>query len=63
VTDSFTYSHLHPADQKHIGVLRKRANHLRKRIAESPKDLTYDKAELSALEWIMGCVAQNNKGG
>lgn len=33
--------------------LQKRLKHLRQRIAASPKDLTYDKQEASALEYAL----------
>ena len=36
-----------------LKVLERRADHLAKRIAESPLDLTYDKAELIALRWAI----------
>lgn len=39
--------------RERIKVLERRADHLAKRIAESPLDLTYDKAELSALRWAI----------
>ena len=36
-----------------LKTLSRRADHLAKRIAESPLDLTYDKAELAALQWAI----------
>lgn len=36
-----------------IGRLQKRADHLARRIAESSRELSYDKAELSALLWAI----------
>lgn len=33
--------------------IHKRIKHLKSRIADSDIDLTFDKAELSALEWIL----------
>ena len=38
---------------KHIKVLTKRRDHLLKRIQDSDKDLTYDKQELSALNFAL----------
>ena len=38
---------------RHVAVLRKRARHLAARIAMDPRDLSYDKAELAAIEWVL----------
>jgi hypothetical protein len=40
-------------DRERIGRLQKRAQHLRERITDSPDDLSYDRAELSAVEWAI----------
>ena len=40
-------------EQEKLGRLQRRADHLAKRIAASDKDLSYDKAELSALQWAI----------
>jgi hypothetical protein len=43
---------LTPHERRRIEVLQKRATFLKSRIEASPnKDLSYDKAELSALTW------------
>lgn len=39
-----------------ISVLEKRISHLRKRIEGSNADLSFDKAELAALEWALKIV-------
>ena len=39
--------------RERLKTLTRRADHLAKRIAESPLDLTYDKAELAALRWAI----------
>lgn len=37
------------------GMLRRRAEHLERRIAANPsRNLSYDQAELSALRWAVG---------
>ena len=36
-----------------LKTLLRRADHLEKRIAESPLDLSYDNAELAALRWAV----------
>lgn len=40
-------------EQEQLGRLQRRADHIKKRIAASDKDLSYDKAELSALQWAI----------
>lgn len=40
-------------EQEKLGRLQRRADHLARRIAASDKDLSYDKAELSALQWAI----------
>lgn len=51
------YSHLDHRERKKIVVLRRRVEHLKKRIERSPVDLSYDKAELGALVWALGYIA------
>lgn len=38
---------------QNLKVVQKRINHLKKRIESSDKDLTFDKQEVSALEWVL----------
>jgi hypothetical protein len=53
------------ADRKRdrrIAMMRRRAAHLEQRIAENPhRNLSYDKAEASALRWAIGELEQNNE--
>lgn len=44
---------LTPKEEKYIAILEKRGNHLEDRINNSPRDLSYDKAELAALDWAI----------
>jgi len=43
-----------------LEILQKRADFLAKRISESTMDRTYDKRELSALEWVIALVRDLN---
>lgn len=54
--------------EKHLQRLERRAAHLEARIAASlTKDLTYDKAELSSIRWVVDYVRKTqvttNKDG
>jgi len=40
-------------EHKYLEVLRKRRDHLTKRISESKQDLSYDKVEKAALDWAI----------
>jgi hypothetical protein len=50
------YSHYNSKERRKIGCLQRRAEWLRQRI-EIGGDFTYDKQELSALEWVLGKLA------
>ena len=43
-------------EQDYINRLKKRLNHLNKRVMESPKELSYDKAEANALRWAISIL-------
>lgn len=46
-----------PDKKKYTKVLRRRMDHLAKRIAENPtRNLSYDRHELSALRWVLNLV-------
>ena len=48
-----------PDKKKHTKVLRRRMDHLAKRIAENPtRNLSYDRHELSALRWVLNLVEE-----
>lgn len=42
-----------------IAVLERRAAHLAARIARDPRDLSYDKRELAALNWAVGALRRS----
>lgn len=51
---------------RRIGMLRRRADHLQRRIVENPtRNLSYDQAELSALRWAVSELdpQPESKGG
>lgn len=48
-------------ERRRIEVLRKRRDWLRTRIEASPADLSFDKAEHSALTWALGILANARK--
>ncbi|QNK66061.1 hypothetical protein [Variovorax sp. PAMC26660] len=51
---------------RRLGMLRRRAEHLQRRIVENPsRNLTYDVAELGALRWALGELdpQPKSKGG
>ncbi len=48
--------------EKRLDVLKKRMAYLNKRVSESPIDLTYDKQEASALNWVIRIIEQLMKG-
>jgi hypothetical protein len=43
-------------EERYIAILEKRADHLEKRINSSDRDLSYDKAELAALDWAVDFI-------
>lgn len=48
--------------EKYLQRLERRASHLEARIAASlTKDLSYDKAELAAIRWVVQYVEQTSK--
>ena len=45
--------------EKHLQRLERRASHLEARIAASlTKDLTYDKAELASIRWVVKYIEE-----
>ncbi len=46
-------SSLNQQERRHVGCLERRAHHLALRIQVSPRELSYDKAELAALRWAI----------
>jgi hypothetical protein len=45
-------------EQDRLKRLVKRAEHLEKRILTSDKNLSYDKAEASALRWVVSVIQE-----
>lgn len=43
-------------ERRYIETVEKRVAHLAQRIAGSTKELSYDKAELAALSWMLQLV-------
>ena len=43
-------------ERDHLKALEKRQDHLARRVAESDRDLSYDRKELSALRWAIGML-------
>ena len=48
-------------ERRRIEVLRKRRDWLKARVESSPVDLSFDKAEYSALSWALGVIANARK--
>ena len=48
--------------ERRIATLKKREAHLRKRISESDKSLSYDEQEASALKWVISIVENLMRG-
>ena len=57
-----TYGHLTNRERRYVAVLRRRSEHLQARItANLLKDFTYDKQEVSAIQWALGVIANAGK--
>ena len=48
-------------ERRKLDILRKRRDWLKARVEGSPADLSYDKAEYSALVWAIGVLANARK--
>ena len=55
--DDPIYGHYPQAERQRIAALSRRAEHLRKRVKESGRDLSFDMGELSALQWVLMLLA------
>ena len=46
---------------KHIKTIKRRVDHLANRILKSTSDLSFDKAELTALQWALEKLEEKEK--
>jgi hypothetical protein len=53
MSDPTVYRTITSRQKRFITTLRRRMAHLERRISESRTDLSYDKAELAALNWAL----------
>jgi hypothetical protein len=58
-TDIKGYEHLDKREQKWVGVMQRRATHLRNRIDKSPHDLSFDKQEMGAIQGLLAWIARH----
>lgn len=50
---SSSQGRLNQQERRHVDFLRRRADFISRRIRSSPKELSYDRAELGALKWAI----------
>jgi hypothetical protein len=61
--DDPIYGHYPKVERQRIAALIRRAQHLRERVEQqSTRDLSWDRGELAALQWVLGVLANAGKG-
>ena len=54
------YSHLTRKERMKVAMLKKRVNFLKRRVEQSPNNLTWDAQEIAALTFALGYIASHD---